>query len=300
MEIKEVTNVKKVEGFCEFCAQSESNCAHLISLEESGFKEINLLQGEIFSHDNIDFYLICFVLTGECRLACQDGKETILPSNSMILFGQGDTIFITAKEDSSFIFFMFDRLPDFCENIKLESYIKYCKKKESYTPTIMNPTINIFLEECLFFVKHGMLCRKFFNIKQSEFFYIMAVLYSPFEMATFLHPIIGRFQDFKAVVLRNYSMSITAVDLMKRTGYCRNLFYKRFKEEFGMPVKEWIVKQRIGQMHIIAMEPLMTAKQMMHRCGFLSPGHFAQFCKRHTQMTPTELINSLKTIENDN
>lgn len=297
MEKKKVVAAKQIVGYCDFCTHAAKVCSHCIPMKETGFKEMEVEEEKSFVYDETEFFLILFVLSGEMVLAAPTGQQVDVPANSMILFSKGDVVRITAQQRSHIVLFEFSKMPDFCERIRLQYFEQYCRYDYNYTPTPMEANVQTFLEECLFFMHRNMLCDKFSAIKQSEFFYLISVLYSPVQLAAFLHPIIGKSMGFRATIMQNYSSSLTATDLVKCFSYSRNAFYKKFHEEFGMPVKEWIVKQKIGQMRIMAMEEHITSKEMMYRCGFSSSGNFANFCKKHLQTTPTELIESCRSTK---
>lgn len=299
MKKKEVVAAKEIPGYCDFCTHAGKVCSHCIPIKETGFREIELGKEKSFIYDGMEFFLILFVVSGKMELAAPNGQYIDVPANSMMMFTKGDILWITARQRSSIVLFEFSRMPDFCERIRLQYFQQYCSYDYGYLPTPMERNVQTFVEECLFFMHRNMLCNKLAAIKQAEFFYLISVLYTSTQLAAFLHPIIGKVMDFKETVIQHYSPLLTATELAKCTHYGRKAFYIKFRQEFGMPVKEWIVKQRIKQIRVIAMEHQITPKEIMYRCGFSSQGNFSNFCKKYIGMTPAQLIESTKNKKND-
>ncbi|MBR8535873.1 helix-turn-helix transcriptional regulator [Carboxylicivirga sediminis] len=69
-------------------------------------------------------------------------------------------------------------------------------------------------------------------------------------------------------------------------------FKHRFKEESGVPPKEFILRQKIEKAKQLLLTYRMPINEIAFTLGFTSSSYFATVFKRFTRQTPTEYMNS--------
>ena len=124
----------------------------------------------------------------------------------------------------------------------------------------------------------------------SELLLIISKFYTRREVALLLYPMIGLSLDFRSFVLQNYLKASNVDDLVQMSGMGRSNFDAKFNREFGMPPRQWMLKQIAKQVRHRASEPVVTIKQMINQFGFNSATHFNRFCRQQFDLTPGELI----------
>lgn len=76
-------------------------------------------------------------------------------------------------------------------------------------------------------------------------------------------------------------------------------FKHRFKEEKGIPPKEFVLREKINEAKKILMNSTSTISDIAYDLGFYSPSYFATVFKRFTMLTPTEYrLNTFSTSNN--
>ena len=63
------------------------------------------------------------------------------------------------------------------------------------------------------------------------------------KLLHFFHPIIGRQLEFRDFVMQNYSKVNNLDELITLSNIGRTSFFIKFKEEFGITAKQWMMKQ---------------------------------------------------------
>ena len=85
-------------------------------------------------------------------------------------------------------------------------------------------------------------------------------------------------------------------ELIQLCNMSDSLFYKRFKQEFGISAKQWLINQLKDRIRKKILEPKITAKALMNEFNFSSPEHLNLFCKKQFGMTPSQLIKSHQIV----
>ncbi|RYG05907.1 MAG: AraC family transcriptional regulator [Chitinophagaceae bacterium] len=91
-------------------------------------------------------------------------------------------------------------------------------------------------------------------------------------------------------VLNYISQNLTekiAIDTLSRKAYLsRNMFFKIFKEQFGISPLEYINRERIRLAKILLAEPNSTVTDVSMRCGFSDTNYFVRLFKKSEGITP--------------
>ena len=71
----------------------------------------------------------------------------------------------------------------------------------------------------------------------------------------------------------------------------RTSFFIKFKEEFGITAKQWMMKQLKKRILGKVIEPGICVKQLMEVCNFESQAQLYRYFKQHFRCTPKQLID---------
>ena len=167
-----------------------------------------------------------------------------------------------------------------CENIDYD-----------FSPIPMRYPLMPFLETVVHCLRNEMNCTYLHNVIEREFFFLLRGFYNKKEIATLFHPIIGRQLEFRDFVMQNYSKVNNLDELITLSNIGRTSFFIKFKEEFGITAKQWMMKQLKKRILGKVIEPGICVKQLMEVCNFESQAQLYRYFKQHFRCTPKQLID---------
>lgn len=282
------------DTFCKRLVKSNTTCENYVPINESEFRTWSISPDKELIFNKMDNNMILFGIKGHIEIHCPDKEKITLLPRQMILIAQSSFLRISSQMRGTLFIFQFTEIDGFCHNSYPQLYNGITIKYE-FHPTHIHHILVSFLNSCASLFNCNMLCKKISEIKKQEFFYYLSLLYTPGQIAYFLHPILNKEISFRKKVLKYIPHSATATQLAEYFGYSRSVFYKKFYDEFQMTVKEWIVKQKIEQIRLLAMKPGISVKEMMILCGYSSGGHFSHFFRKNLHCTPKEYLERVIT-----
>ncbi|MCI2082487.1 MAG: AraC family transcriptional regulator [Bacteroidales bacterium] len=261
----------------------------------SGFKYMEIRKGESFQTKSTTENYIFFILEGEWSITCNEFAAKDFKNGEMILIPKTASLKVSILTDSKILVFKFDTISSGCDRFALQSYEEYCANvRYNFNPTPIRKPLDTFLDQMVYYLNNGMDCVHLHEIKEKELFLLLRKFYQPDELADFFHPIIGKSLDFRQFVMRNYENVKSVEELVKLSMYGRSSFFSKFKREFGMSVKEWMLNQKSKQVLLKLSDPDVTVKSVMDEFEFDSYEQFNRFCKKHYHNTPSALLKVLK------
>lgn len=142
--------------------------------------------------------------------------------------------------------------------------------------------------------------------KRRELLYYISHRYSIAQCLAFLLPMHELTNSFRSMILNNCERVKSTDEFVALSGMCRTIFYRRFKEEFGMSIYRWLQLRRAHTVRVCAAKPQMSVRQLMEENNFSSPSNFIRFCRMYFECSPNELLRRvrqglpLKIIGEDN
>lgn len=94
------------------------------------------------------------------------------------------------------------------------------------------------------------------------------------------------------------SRHVSVTDLAKEAGLSVPHFQRRFKDEIGMPPKEYLNRCRIEYAKSLLRDTKLSVTSTAHELGFSSSQYFATVFRKYTGLTPVEFL-SAKTMPAD-
>lgn len=157
----------------------------------------------------------------------------------MILIPRSSRLKGIGENGSSLLSMFFDMPEGNCDKLILQSLSELCNNIEyDFSPIRIHYPLTPFLEVLTHCIKNGMSCAHLHTLMQREFFFLLRGFYEKREIATLLHPIIGKEIDFKDFVMRNHTKVDNIEQLISlRPG--KSSFFSKFNEVFGMTAKQW-------------------------------------------------------------
>ena len=185
----------------------------------------------------------------------------------------------------------FDMPEGNCDKLILQSLSGICDHIEyDFAPTGIHYPLTPFLEVLTHCIRNGMNCAHLHTLMQREFFFLLRGFYEKREIATLLHPIIGKEMDFKDFVMRNHTRVDNIEQLISLSNLGRSRFFSKFNEVFGMTAKQWMLKQKNRRILEKMTEPRVCIKDAVEELGFDSQSNFNRHCKLYFGCTAKQLV----------
>ena len=270
-------------------------CGHYVSDYRCCFRYAGLSAEDRLDVNSGEGNYILFVVDGSLRISCNEYLNRVFEKGTIVYLPKSAVIDIQAREESQVLYCLFEVPHNVCDKLNFHSFKSLCEQMTyDFEPTVIRPQMQTFVDTLIYYLRNGINCEHFHELKQNEMFLIFRWFYPKEELASFFHPMIGNSLDFKAVVLGNYTKVDNVSDLAKIVHMSRSSFDAAFKDEFGMPPRQWMLKQKANHIRYDLSEPNATIGDVIFKYGFNSATHFTRFCKQQFGSTPTELIASLR------
>lgn len=270
------------------------SCSFHKNLESLGFKIYRYQANYKEVISNLQSNTILFIHKGEAHIHYNDVFSVAIKSLQMILIPQGADILIHIIEDTEFLVMEFDSYTTICKQIQETDYSQYINTDGyALSPLPILPQVEKFLDLLIDVMQRGIDCLHFHDSKRKEFFFYLKAYYTEAQIANLLYPILSSRFQFKDFIYRNYKNVDSVNELIKLSGMSRSPFFDRFKQEFGMTAKQWMISKKSESILIRLSEPNASIKEIMFDFGFSSPSQFNRFCRHYLGDTPTNLLHKI-------
>ena len=267
------------------------SCMNYLKEVEHGFKYIELKQDTHLLEECTSWNYLLMLIEGELRISSTPGKEQIYTSGDMVLIPKMSTLEGWGSKGVQLVSLSFDIPRGSCDIFALQSLSDICRTIHyERKPVRMRHPLHSYMDVLLHCLKNGMNCGHLHELMEKELFFLIRGFYAKEEIAYLFYPIIGQDLSFKKMIIENYRKVGSIDELVVSSNMCRSYFFIKFKQEFGMTAKQWIVKQQNLQIINAAMQPGISVKELMNTFMFDSRAHFTLYCKRHFGCTPKQLI----------
>lgn len=267
------------------------SCRNYMSEITTGFKYLEFEKETSISEECTNKNFLLFSIKGNFTISCNNFCNCPFKESAMILLPKSSTVRIIASKSSELLVMIFDVPESDCDKLELQSLSKVCKNMEyTFTPIEIHYPLMPFLEVLVYCLKNGMQCKHIHSMMQNEFFFLLRGFYEKEKIAALFYPIIGKELSFKDFVIQNYP-SVSSIDqLIALSNMGRTSFFVKFKEEFGVTAKQWMLKQMKEKILGKVIEPGVSVKQLTDVCGFESQAQLYRYFKQFFDCTPKQLI----------
>lgn len=269
------------------------SCVNYVNAPDTGFRYEEIPAGTYFQKDSISQNYILLFLQGSCSIGSGFYPQRVFKADEMILIPKSSVFEGYVLETIRVLVFHFHVPLNSCDKVTFEAYSDYCKRIEyDFSPLPIFSPVNTFIEQMIFYLNNGMKCGHLFEIKHKEFFLLLRAFYNKEQVSNLLYPILGKALSFKDFVLSNYVKAGCIEKLISISHLSKSSFYEKFKSDFGVTAKQWMLKQQVNIVRAKACEPQVTIKDLMEIIGYNSPTHFNRFCRTYLGCTPGELLKN--------
>jgi AraC-like DNA-binding protein len=93
-------------------------------------------------------------------------------------------------------------------------------------------------------------------------------------------------------VRQNYAKRIFSDAVAQQCGLSPTYFSKVFRQRFGMPFQEFLLRYRVAQACLMLENPNSSITDVCYAVGFKDPSYFTRVFKRYLDMSPSEYCKS--------
>lgn len=269
-----------------------TSCPRFSHRIEEGFilKDITCsdtyIRNEVMSKNHI-----IALLSGSIELKYEQYPPRIISAGEIFVLSRSSIVHSRCIEDARFMILYFEVPTTNCDKLNFQKLKEMTKDLEcDFNVLPIKPPLKVFFSSLAHYLEIGANCEHLHAIKLTELFLCFRYFYSKEELAALFAPMLYKTYDFRHLVLENYERAASIQELAEFTHMSKTVFFKKFKEEFGVSAKQWVLAKKMQKIEYMSLEPNMTVKQLMSAFDFDSLSSFQRFCKQHMGCSPTELI----------
>lgn len=275
------------------------NCPRFLHQIEEGFVVKEIPCGDIYiQNELIHKNHIIAMLSGSIELKYEQYQTRIISAGEMFVLSRSSIVHSRCIEDSRFMVLYFEVPITNCEKLNFQELKEIAKDLECHFNVLpIKPPLKVFFSSLAHYLEIGANCKHLHEIKLTEIFLCLRYFYRKEELAALFAPMLYKKYDFRHFVLENYERVASVKELVELAHMSKTVFFEKFKEEFGVSAKQWVLSKKVQKVEYVALEPDMTVKKLMAAFDFDSLSSFQRFCKQHWGCSPTELINRNSNLE---
>lgn len=265
-----------------------TDCTDCSSYGKSMFYFFRLIQNFTYQQYRFKPNTIFFFLKGEVTINGLHYPNIRVRQGEAIVIPAGLELDIYIGEDTDCLAYRFEELPIVCED-QYRAIVQSLPTDENAVPIpLATPLLN-FIQSIVLSLEDGLLCRKYFDLKQKELMFLIHNYYSLSEVVTFLNPILNHLNPFRYFVIQNYYKVRTVEELATLGGYGIITFRRMFKEEFGESPYRWMIYQKQENIRYDLTHRDISISEIAYKYLFQSLPQFSNFCKKYLGAAPREI-----------
>ena len=261
-----------------------------------GVSYIPLEDGESITKPHLEYHFVVFVLKGKVEISCKHYENKAVTAGHMTFISRGGFLQITGQGmTSSLLIFGFDEITIKTNESLLDFLTIHGNQKVYVHNTLpINTDMKQIIDRIVTQIRKGKI--KNTSICQAwniELFITFITYYTKTQVTEFFRPLVST-RNLRNFVENNYSeVDGNAEDLIKLSGMPRNLFLKRFKEEFGTTPKAWMTEKFRNELEFYASRPNITTAYLASLLR-MSDVRLCQITRRLYKCTPKQLIEKVQ------
>ncbi len=227
-----------------------------------------------------------FLLKGSVLVNSEEHPNTIFSEGQFILQPIGSKVEFKVLEACECILYLFERPINVCsERFNKGASIAETARTESVVLD-MCPPLRFFVEGMRMYLNDELLCAGFLQAKRTELVYLLNCYYTLKDLAAFYSPIYRYSKSFRYFVMQNYMKAKDVEAFAQMGGYSTPTFRRLFKETFGEPAYQWMLKKKREDIQNDLTTTEMSISEISYKYGFESLSNFSHFCRTNFGQSP--------------
>jgi len=242
-----------------------------------------------------DQFMLVMLLEGRAKVMYDEFSYTEVEGGRMFLIPKVSKYKVVFKSSSTVFLFLFDALKS---EMDRDYFEKLALTSESITPIFetlpMRRSVMVFLNQLGQYFIDGTYSSTVGYIKERELFFIIRSYYTANEVSGAFYALICKNMSFRAFVLSHYAKAKCISDLAVWSNTSLSTFKRKFHENFGESIYQWMLKQKSNHILQTLKEENVTIADVVEMYEFSSASHFNRFCKKQFGETPAALRSRLR------
>lgn len=279
------------------------DCASCPLYQKNIFKYRQYQKGMVIAGERSIQNTIFFLMRGEVMVNSNEYPGTVFRAGQFILQPMGTKADYHVLDTMECVLFMFERPQKVCD----ERYDKKVALAEGGQhlsfphPKIMDmcPSLLIFMNGLKGYLMDDLLCSGFLKAKQTELVYLLNCYYTLKDLAAFYSPLFRINKSFEYFVLQNYKKVKDVEAFARLGGYSTPTFRRIFKDTFGEPVYQWLLKKKCEDIQNDLLNSSFSISSISEKYGFESLSNFSHFCRTNFGKSPRTLRSERKSMQGE-
>lgn len=272
-------------------------CSYLVSNSDSIFHQVSIKKGEHSreSESKVNYLFVC--ISGKVKISYKENCTYAIAAKEFMAIPRNEALIIKALEDAEVLIMSFHSETIACGHSNLERcQLQLQQRKTNTKPTTLklHKTLEDVFISMLKTLKKGINCLHYQKSIQSLVLIMIEMHYSKNDILNFILPLYNEAFNFRTFIYKHFNNVESVNELIELSNLSRSTFYQTFKEEFGIPAKQWILKQRAKLIKEKFIHSDLTIKEIMFSFHFQTASEFTRFCKTYLGKTPTTLLLELR------
>lgn len=266
-----------------------TDCASCECYQKHIFKYRSYPKGIVLPKERCLQNTVYFLLKGAVRVNSEEHPDTIFREGQFILQSIGSRVEFRVLEACECILYLFERPHNVCNERFRKGY--GMAETGHLAPIVLDicPPLQSFLEGMKAYLGDDMQCSGLMEAKRVEMVYLLNCYYPIRDLAAFYSPIYRYSKSFQYFVMQNYQKAKDVESFAQLGGYTVPTFRRIFKETFGEPAYQWMLKRKCQDIQTDLITTELSISEICYKYGFESLSNFSHFCRANFGLSPRAL-----------
>ncbi|MGI6073849.1 MAG: helix-turn-helix domain-containing protein [Fermentimonas sp.] len=265
------------------------HCSNYQKGDECIFQPFDLKAGYRIVKELPKGFSFIFVMQGALDLLLKGKKPFPISENNMYSLDYKQPFELEVKEDAQFILLSFERPKIMCDEFNLMKLKGYLPDRKEFIPSLpIREPLQNYLKQLKFYMDNMIMCQHLYDIKQSEWFFLMRCFYTKEENGAFFYRMISGYNDFLKHVSMDLSGIDTVSDLADKFNMSTKTLTRNFKKYFDETPKQWMQKRRMQSIKLEIYKS-NNISELHNKLGFSSYSHLNDYCEKYFGKSISEL-----------
>lgn len=242
-------------------------------------------------NDDIRTNYLIFCYSGHVRITSTLFHDEILCAGEVMFIPRTGECYGTALSDVTLLVHKFNNTVCHSEKCIL-SYLFSHRRPDSkiYCCKLSVPnSMQVLISTVIAYITDDIHDTDLWKLKHKELIWVFTRYYAAEELRPFFHPMTDEQVPFKSLVLTHCRKANNTEELAELCGYGVHTFRRIFKNEFGMPVHQWLIKKRAENVNFRLSQIYIPFSDIIDEFNFSSPQELNRFCKANIGDTPSNI-----------
>ncbi|MDH6534714.1 AraC-like DNA-binding protein [Parabacteroides sp. PM5-20] len=263
-----------------------TDCASCDFYQKQIFKYRQYPKGMSIPQERVLQNTMYFLLKGEVRVNSEEHPDTFFREGQFIMQPIGSRVEFHILEPVEAILYLFERPQNICNDRHNKGMSM--ASGGHIGPVVMDlcAPMHTFLSGMRAYLDSDLRCSVFLQSKQTELLFLLNCYYPIKDLAAFYSTIYRYNKSFQYFILQNYQQVKDVEAFAQLGGYSISTFRRMFKETFGEPAYQWMLKRKCQDIQTDLLTTELSISDICYKHGFESLSNFSHFCRANFGQSP--------------